>query len=101
PHGFNWFLLESSATGDTKLELPKISLHTDWEETLRGRPKTQLENALRSWLPAHRWFGGKARSIQTVNITESSLLQAASDKRQADYLALLHIEYVEGKPETN
>ncbi|HEY2760165.1 MAG TPA: maltose alpha-D-glucosyltransferase, partial [Pirellulales bacterium] len=103
PHSFYWFSLEKTATNtDGKLDhkIGRINLHSKWSEVFHGRPKGQLETALRLWLPAHRWFGGKARLIQNVTITEAVLLGNGRAASQAKYLALARVEYVEGEPET-
>jgi len=103
PHSFYWFSLRNPNAGaDDKRDhkMPRINLHSKWNEVFEGRPKSQLENALRMWLPAHRWFGGKARVIQNITITESLSFVQSSAASQARYLALAQVEYVEGEPET-
>ncbi|HEY2827889.1 MAG TPA: maltose alpha-D-glucosyltransferase, partial [Pirellulales bacterium] len=103
PHSFYWFALEkapSGSDGKTDQKTSRINLHARWSEVFQGRPKSQLEWALRGWLPMHRWFGGKARSIQNVTITESIQIGGTKTTEQAKYLALAHVEYVDGEPET-
>ena len=63
PHAFYWFSLEKSATAseaNVENKVPKINLHSTWDEVFAGRAKGQLELILRDWLPSHRWFGAKA-----------------------------------------
>src|SRR5262245_3524381 len=101
PHTFYWFALEKTASGsDGRMEdkAGRINLHRDWEEVFHGRAKGQFEAALRTWLPAHRWFGGKARTIQSVSIIEAVPLGRESS--HVKYFALAQVDYVEGEPET-
>jgi maltose alpha-D-glucosyltransferase / alpha-amylase len=103
PHSFYYFSLEKTATntdGQMDHKFGRINLHSKWSEVFHGRPKGQLEAALRLWLPAHRWFGGKARLIQNVTVTETVMLGNGRAATQAKYLALARVEYVEGEPET-
>ncbi len=103
PHSFYWFALEPpvqkiSADGKADDKYAHINAHSEWEEVFEGRPKNQLEMALRNWLPTRRWFGGKARSIQNVIITDAVSL--ANSDEPVKYLALAQVEYVEGEAET-
>jgi maltose alpha-D-glucosyltransferase/alpha-amylase len=105
PHTFYWFLLEQPAgksitEGKPEEKLARIGVRASWSEIFQGRPKMQFEAALRNWLPAHRWFGGKARNIQAVIITEAVLLAPSDDSPQAKFLVLAQVEYGEGEPET-
>jgi hypothetical protein len=47
------------------------------ESIFRGRAKSTLESALRPFLTRHRWFAGKARTIQRVDSARFSKLQLA------------------------
>ena len=105
PHAFYWFVLEQSAMksasdGKPEEKMARINVRSHWSEILHGRPKLHLETALRTWLPTQRWFGGKARNIQNVIITEAVLLAATNESPQAKYLALAQVEYADGEPET-
>ncbi len=72
PHSFYWFALEqpvqkASTDGKADDKYSRINAHSEWEEVFEGRPKNQLEMALRNWLPTRRWFGGKARVDSKCN----------------------------------
>ncbi len=56
--------------------------------------------ALRVWLPTHRWFGGKARIIQNVSVTDAVPLSNGKEVGRGKYLAMAQVEYVDGEPET-
>ncbi len=103
PHTFYWFALQPpmekvSTDGKADEKFARISAHAEWEEVFEGRPKNQLEMALRTWLPSRRWFGGKARSIQNVTVIDAVSL--ANSHEPVKYLVLAEVEYVEGEPET-
>jgi maltose alpha-D-glucosyltransferase/alpha-amylase len=49
-----------------------------WAGFLAGRGAAALENALPAWLPRQRWFGAKARTIQSVRVRNWVELRAAS-----------------------
>jgi maltose alpha-D-glucosyltransferase/alpha-amylase len=109
PHTFYWFSLDQpkphvglGGQPDIKPadKLQRINVHADWTELFQGRPKTQFESALLSWLPAHRWFGAKARIIQNVTLLDAVPLSGAREPSSAKYLALAQIDYTEGEAET-
>ena len=107
PNSFYWFNLElepeplrmrAGGTG-SEAELPALAVQGSWESCLQGRCKSDLETALAELLPTRRWFGGKARRIRQVEITESiSLEETGSDAEVR--LALLSVDYTEGESET-
>jgi len=79
PYSFLWLELQSASEGtEAVLEPPLqnvISLeeegtsdptHVGWSAWLAGQGSALLANALREWLPGQRWFGAKARTIQSV-----------------------------------
>ena len=84
------------APGDVgaEAEIPVLAIPGGWESCLEGRCRTDLETALARLLPTRRWFGGKARTIRQLEITESIALDLGAR------LALIAVEYTEGEPET-
>ncbi|HEV7225465.1 MAG TPA: maltose alpha-D-glucosyltransferase [Pirellulales bacterium] len=106
-HAFYWFLLEpvraeqEALAGAPKGELPLVKVAGDWMEVFEGRARTRLEAVLRDALRGRRWFGGKARLIQVVHVTDVvplSFDSAAGEQEMA--LALLQVDYAAGEPET-
>ena len=104
PHAFYWFELKHENEGPASPQLlesgPRVlTARADWQELLIGRSKGWFEAILPEFLQKRRWFGGKARAIQSCLITEVIDLNGVSDEPDARLL-LVKIEYVEGEPET-
>jgi maltose alpha-D-glucosyltransferase/alpha-amylase len=103
PHSFYWFAFEPCEGGlgaDTAEQFPHIAVQESWEEVFAARHQAQLQSALKRWLPARRWFGSKARTIQNVVIKEVIPLGQGSERRGPVDLVMLTVEYVDGEPET-
>ncbi len=104
PHGFYWLSLERAAaerfdlTASSAAEtVPVITVARRWEGLLKGRGRTALENLLPEFLSRRRWFGGKGRSIQGVDLLEAIPVPRDGDKA---WVLLLEVSYTEGEPET-
>lgn len=103
PHTFYWFALTESrekvAIGAAPEEdgLPTLTIAGDWRELFKGKAKSRLANALPTTMARRRWFGGKARSLQDVDITE--VIPLAGDGADV-MLILAEVAYTEGEPET-
>lgn len=101
-HAFYWFALEPvesgkpEATGKAEQGLPTITIAKDWDHLIQKREKAKLENILPQYLQSRRWFGGKARTMQFVEITETIPLP---QEDPLAVLALIRVEYTEGEPE--
>jgi maltose alpha-D-glucosyltransferase/alpha-amylase len=102
-HTFYWFALEAVSTevvdakGTSEQTLPTITIGKDWDLLIHKREKTKLENILPQYIQGRRWFGGKARSIQSVEVDE--VIPIPQEDPQA-VLTLIHVEYTEGEAET-
>jgi maltose alpha-D-glucosyltransferase/alpha-amylase len=99
-YAFYWFTLEPerpnvSATADT--QLPMLTVQGSWERLLQPHDKRILEALLPYYLRLRRWFGGKARIMQSVELAEA--LPVPHDEPLA-YITLLRVTYTEGEPET-
>lgn len=68
-----------------------------WDRVCEGQGKTALETVLPNVLRARRWFGGKARMIQSVRIVEVVPIPARST---STVLLFIRVQYLEGNPET-
>ena len=98
-YGLYWFLLEpvrapEVATQPAKAAVPMLTVHTTWDRLFGGDEKTHVEDLLPAFLKRHRWFGGKARTIQAVELTD-----AVPVSREAT-ITLVHVEYTDSEPET-
>jgi len=101
-HTFYWFLLEPPLAEATILSqqpdaLPSLIFRRDWDFLTRGRDKARLEHILPSYVNARRWFGGKARNIQAIHISDTVPMPAEDP---VAVLCFITVEYMEGEPET-
>jgi maltose alpha-D-glucosyltransferase/alpha-amylase len=101
PHAFYWLALqpqrlaaEVTMTGPAVTGLAELTVAGPWEDVLKGKAKSALEEVLPRYIAPRRWFGSKARAIQSVEIAE------ALDIGGAGYITLLRVNYTEGEPET-
>jgi maltose alpha-D-glucosyltransferase/alpha-amylase len=95
PHDFYWLSLDRPQTAETAAERPSLTAKASWTALLEPARRTQLARTLVGYAVQRRWFRGKARSRKQVSISD---VIAFPDPRQA--IALLHVEYDHGRPET-
>ncbi len=95
--------------------LERVTLSGGWRDLFAGRGAAVIEAALPAWLVRQRWFGAKARSIQSVRIHTWVELRPPVDGRESDgaatgvvsglssgmfpVLCFLDVAYTEGSPE--
>ncbi len=90
PYSFLWLELQaagvagelapelgSEAHAATEAHAALPALATSWAEFLANAGAGELQPALLDWLPRQRWFGAKARSIESVHV--GSWVELASD----------------------
>ena len=65
-----------------------------WEEIFDVRNRDSVERAFAAYLPTRRWFGSKARSIAAINVRD------AAELPNNTRLAIIHVEFHEGEPQT-
>jgi maltose alpha-D-glucosyltransferase / alpha-amylase len=104
PHGFYWFLIEHQpsvvgAATAPATELPVLRVDGQWTDVFEGRVRSRLENILRESIRSRRWFGGKARIIQTIQIFDSIVMEH-TDESEPTVIAMLRVDYTAGEPET-
>ncbi|MDP8267028.1 MAG: maltose alpha-D-glucosyltransferase [Candidatus Aceula meridiana] len=100
PHNHFWFLLKKQAVtvAETLQRSPRIRLEKSWEEVFSSKFIRRLEaELLPQYLRKCRWFGGKARNIQTIRISDIINL---GDQKQSVKLLFLSVNYSAGIPET-
>lgn len=99
PYGYNWFLLEppEKVVEAQSNNLPgTILTAASWKDLSKPKNKTALEDYLPSYLMQCRWFGGKARTIQGVNIVYQLPINTASP---STLILILEVSYNEGLDE--
>lgn len=96
PFAFYWFALERQQVEAslTTEEVPHVPA-TSVEEVFAGRNRSALGSALEKYIRSRRWFSGKARTITSLQVTESVALPD-----DAGHLAFVRIDYADGEPET-
>jgi maltose alpha-D-glucosyltransferase/alpha-amylase len=106
PHAFYWFSLEQPAkrtaskpAGGELAKTPPISAAAKLETIFRGEAKRSVEGLLPDWLVTRRWFGGKARKVQTVRINEIVPISAVREAPRYG-IVLARVSYGDGEPET-
>jgi maltose alpha-D-glucosyltransferase/alpha-amylase len=104
PHTFYWFALEPQqaavvgAEVGAAPELPALKVEGEWTNLFSGRARSRLEHVLLGAIGERRWFGGKARAIQSLHIVDT--IPFERNNGDATYVALLHVDYAQGEPET-
>ncbi|HEX8169362.1 MAG TPA: maltose alpha-D-glucosyltransferase [Thermoanaerobaculia bacterium] len=94
PHAFYWFVLQREVAAEvTTQDAPLVGART-WEEVFATRARDAVERALMAYLPTRRWFGGKSRTITAVSVRDVIELQ------HEHRLAMLHVEFADGEPQT-
>lgn len=102
PHSFLWFSLsrESIHRGEkpaVKRKLPELSVSGEWSGIFQSSKWNKLAPALTEWLPTRRWFGGKSKIIQAINLIENFQLTNGGHPTE---LIFIRVAYTEGEPET-
>jgi maltose alpha-D-glucosyltransferase/alpha-amylase len=104
PHTFFWFLLQPQLIEDVAAEshwdrLPVLSAGgPNWDTVIRGDRKASLESILPTYIKGRRWFGGKSRTIQAVQITEA--IPMPQNEKEGAYLLIISVRFTEGDPQT-
>jgi len=103
PHSSYWLALEPEriespvAATESAVEPPTLTVTGAWQNALQGREKAALEAVLPSYLMVRRWFGGKARTIQSVEVVETV---PVPHDAPVGYITVIEVVYAEGEPET-
>jgi maltose alpha-D-glucosyltransferase / alpha-amylase len=99
PYAFYWFSLEPpTAPDELGGQVPTIRVAGGWEAALVGSP-SPLERRLPAILSQRRWFGGKDRRINSVELMESVPVPG-TDGSVAGLFLLVRVSYSEGEQET-
>jgi len=99
PHNNFWFLLKKReiTSAETLQRSPKISLGKSWEEIFSQKFFRKFETELLpQYLRKCRWFGGKARNIRAIKISDIINL---NNQNQSVKLLILSVSYSAGSSE--
>jgi maltose alpha-D-glucosyltransferase / alpha-amylase len=100
PHGFYWFSIESKPSQEVSTgareEKPPVLEAEKWEDVFEGTARESLEQILPNYLKSRRWFGGKAKNIVSVEISEVIFVPLEPEKA---VILLLKVEYADNQPE--
>ena len=96
-HDYYWFFLEKEqevvAQGAEQV-FPELSVKKSWVNVLDSRMRGRLEeDVLPSYVKGCRWFGGKARILQRIKVTDTIPLDR---EHEGALIALLDVSYNEG-----
>ena len=104
PHAFYWFALEkrhveadAPGRGPEPASVPELSALTSGNGLFSSVGRGALEGALPQYLRSRRWFGGKGRQIQAVEMIDAVDMPANGGPEAQ--LVLVKLSYVEGEPE--
>jgi maltose alpha-D-glucosyltransferase / alpha-amylase len=100
PYSFLWLELQSAGVRPEPAPLPEpraaelgeslayepetVDLAEGWGGLLAARSLALFQNGLIAWLPRQRWFGAKARRIQSVRVLEWVEIPATSSVARPD-----------------
>ncbi len=102
PYSFYWFTLQLQPSAlqpsQPQTELRSMAVSGTWQSIFsQPQLRATLESILPDYLYTCRWFGGKARKIQSTHITE--VISVPYKKTEAQ-LVWLRVDYIQGDPET-
>ena len=105
PHAFYWFALEPRGVESDAPErapepasVPELSALISGNGLFSSVGRGALETALPKYLRSRRWFGGKGRQIQSVEMIDA--IDMPPNGGPEAHLVLVKLSYVEGEPET-
>src|SRR5207249_9582465 len=78
--------------------VPELSALTSSNGLFSSVGRSALESALPQYLRSRRWFGGKGRQVQSVEMIDA--IDMPPNGGPEAHLVLVRLSYVEGEPET-
>ncbi len=111
PHSFYWFSLERQRQSEriylsySKPEdcerIPTLRVRNgSWPNLFQGETQKMLEEALAGYLYCCRWFGSKARPIQTIQIVDAIPCNREAEPSFRGRILVVQTEFTEGDAET-
>jgi maltose alpha-D-glucosyltransferase / alpha-amylase len=100
PYNFYWFCI-GCRDQDAKVdELPTIRARRSWNELLAGKSLKAFRETLEKYLRGHRWFAGKARTLQAIEVLDVFDLPESTDGTASESkLLLISAKYAQGEPD--
>ncbi len=96
PYNYQWFLLEKPKVVEEEIKTgkkPLVLSLSSWDDVGSSKQRAPLEKALPAYLNRSRWFGGKARVIQSITVKEHVHLPIKGTNAS---LLILEVSYNEG-----
>ncbi len=99
PYGYYWFLLVKPAErqariDDTHISKMKVAKYEDLFKPVNS--KVLINKLIRNYIKTCRWFGGKARLIRDIKISEA--IHFSFHQENFSWL-IIEVVYIEGLPE--
>jgi maltose alpha-D-glucosyltransferase/alpha-amylase len=101
PHGFFWFCIgcrEPLTDEDRAVDIPTIRVAGTYQDLFSKKARRALGDALEPYLRRQRWFAGKSRTLQLVDVTDRFDL-TQSDLQLPLWLLLVNVIYAHGEPD--
>ncbi len=99
PHGYYWFLLEQPAVPIAEVDdshVPKMKVAKYDDLFKPAGVKVLTGKLIRNYLRTCRWFGGKAKQIRDIALSE--IIHISYHQEQFSWL-VIEVNYIEGLPE--
>jgi maltose alpha-D-glucosyltransferase / alpha-amylase len=101
-YAYYWFALQAPREDNLPAvsqdaELPVLELDKTWENLFKEK-RGPLEAVLTGYLRQRRWFGGKARKLETLKISDTVRIKIGP--RAIANLLILRVEYSDGSRES-
>jgi len=101
PHSFFWFSLQAPEVAEMRAApqgtATVAKLPCSWSGLLRGECKEEFEDILPGILQSRRWFGSKARSIESIELRE--LVAIGRSRGEDAAIAIVGVLYANGEAE--
>jgi maltose alpha-D-glucosyltransferase / alpha-amylase len=94
-YDYYWFIFqkeEEAAVAAEERVFPEMSVRKSWTAILTGRTRGRFEDILPGFFRGSRWFGGKGRTVQKIDLIEDIPVGRDPDSPR---LAMLKVSYTD------